>query len=52
MGIDSTEFGGWVADVDENSNPIYMLRYEEFIGILWNRVRELTEKIKTLEGVK
>lgn len=50
LGIDSTEFGGWVADVDENSNPIYMLRYEEFIGILWDRVRKLTEKIKMLEG--
>ena len=50
VGIDSTEFGGYVADVDENSNPIYMLRYEEFIGILWNRVRELTNRINALEA--
>ncbi len=52
LGVDTAEFGGYVADVDENSNPIYMLRYEEFIGILWMKVRELTEKINVLEGKK
>lgn len=33
-GIDSTEFGGWVKDVDADGNEIQMLRYEEFIAIL------------------
>lgn len=50
VGIDSTEFGGYVADVDGEGKPIYMLRYEEFIGILWNRVRELTNRINALEA--
>lgn len=43
--IDSQEFGGFVTDVDENGNTIYMLRYEEFIGILAAKIKQLEERI-------
>ena len=49
LGIDSTEFGGYVADVDEDGNPVYMLRYEEFSGILWGKSQELTRRVSALE---
>ena len=49
LGIDSTEFGGYVVDVDESSNPIYMLRYEEFIGIVWGVIRWFSTKLSALE---
>ena len=52
LGIDSTEFGGYVADVDEDSNPIYLLRHEEFIGIVWAKAREFDKRLKALEGVR
>lgn len=32
-GIDSSEFGGFIKDVDENGDTIYMLRYGEFIPL-------------------
>lgn len=48
-GVTSQEFGGFVKAVDEDGRNIYMLRYSEFIGILWaeilllkNQIRELT----------
>ena len=44
-GIDSQEFGGFVTDVDEGGNIIYMLRYEEFIGILAAKIKQLEEKL-------
>ncbi len=45
VGIDSQEFGGFVTDVDEGGNIIYMLRYEEFIGILAAKIKQLEEKL-------
>ena len=40
-GVDSMEFGGFVKDKDDQGNDIYMLRYGEFIAILWAKIRAL-----------
>lgn len=45
------EFGGYVKDKDEEGNDIYMLRYDEFIAILWAKMRRLEEIINRLEVV-
>lgn len=48
--IEDTEFGGWVRDTDEEGNEVYFLRYDEFIAILWSKIRKLEEQIDALEG--
>lgn len=49
-GIDSQEFGGFVKDVDHDTGEeLYFLRYEEFIPILAAKIKQLEEKIQTLE---
>ena len=48
-GIDSTEFGGWVKDVDEDGNDIYMLRYDEFGAIYAAKIKQLESRIVQLE---
>ncbi len=50
-GVDPLEFGGGVKDRDEDGHDIYMLRYSEFIGVLWGKLRRLEEHIKKLEGL-
>jgi hypothetical protein len=47
--IDSKEFGGFVKSIGENGNEIYSLRYEEFIGILVAKVKQLEKRIQKLE---
>lgn len=47
--IDSKEFGGFVKSIGENGNEIYSLRYEEFIGILVAKVKQLEKRIQQLE---
>lgn len=49
-GVDPLEFGGWVKDKDGDGNDIYMLRYSEFIGVLWGKLRRLEARIKELEA--
>lgn len=49
--IDSKEFGGWVRDIDADGNDIYMLRYEEFIAILFAKIKQMDFRIKELEDV-
>ena len=49
--IDSKEFGGWVRDIDADGNDIYMLRYEEFIAILFAKIRQLDLRIKEMEDM-
>lgn len=49
-GIDSTEFGGWIKDMDENGHDIYLLRYNEFIAILLLKIRKLEQRVSQLEG--
>ena len=44
-GVDSLEFGGFVKDKDDHGNDIYMLRYGEFIAILWAKIKALEAKI-------
>lgn len=44
-GVDPLEFGGWIKDSDQDGNPVYMLRYTEFIAILWAKIRDLEGKI-------
>lgn len=49
--VDSTEFGGWVKDVGADGNDIYMLRYDEFIGIIWAKIRQLDARVRKMEEV-
>jgi hypothetical protein len=49
-GVDSQEFGGIVKDKDENGNDMYMLRYDEFIGILFAKIKQLESRIEELEA--
>ena len=44
-GVSDLEFGGWIKDVDEDGNPVYMLRYTEMIAILWAKIKQLEGKI-------
>ena len=46
VGIDSLEFGGWVKDQDENGEDVYMLRYTEFIAILWAKIKALEARLE------
>lgn len=50
VGLDSSEFGGFVLAHDEDGNPIYMLRYSEFISPLVAKVKKLENRIKELEA--
>lgn len=50
VGIDSQDFGGFVKDKDENDNDTYMLRYDEFIGILAAKIKQLESRIEQLEA--
>lgn len=47
-GIDSLEFGGWIKDKDEEGNDLYMLRYSEFIAILWAKIRQLENRLEAM----
>ena len=49
-GVSAQEFGGWVKDVDNEGNDIYMLRYGEFIGLLLAKIKKLEARITALEG--
>lgn len=44
--IGSLEFGGWVKDIDEDGNDIYMLRYSEFIAVLWAKIKQLESRLE------
>ncbi len=44
-GVDDTEFGGWCLDHDVDGNEVQMLRMEEFIPILWAKIKQLEAKI-------
>ena len=44
-GIDSLEFAGFVKDVDEDGNEIYMLRYEEFMAIHTLAIQRIYQKL-------
>ena len=47
--IDSKEFGGFVKSTGEDGSEIYSLRYEEFIGILVAKIKQLEQRIQALE---
>lgn len=49
-GIDSQEFGGFIKDKDAEGNDRYMLRYDEFIGILFAKIKQLESRIEELEA--
>lgn len=53
-GIDSQEFGGFVTskyeDEEGNEQTKYMLRYDEFIGVLFAKVKQLEARIEELEA--
>lgn len=45
--VDALEFGGWIADIDEETGEvIYFLRYEEFIAILVAKIKQLEQRIE------
>lgn len=48
-GIDSGEFGGFVRDRDADGEEILMLRYEEFIGILDAKIKQIDKRLAALE---
>lgn len=46
-GLDSTEFGGFVKDYDEETGQeLYFLRYEEFIAIIVAKIKQLEQRIE------
>lgn len=47
-GIDSVDFGGFVKDKNEAGEDVYMLRYGEFMGIMWSKIMQLDSKLKEL----
>lgn len=49
-GISSAEFGGFVLGDDGAGGDVRMLRYGEFIALLWAKAREMDKRIKLLEG--
>lgn len=49
-GIDAQEFGGFVKDKADDGSDIYMLRYEEFIGILTAKIKQIDSRLNALEG--
>ncbi len=50
VGIDSTEFGGWVEGDAEDGNKVYMLRYDEFGAIYAAKIKQLEARLEKLEG--
>ena len=46
--VGSLECGGWVKDTDEEGNDIYMLRYSEFIAVLWAKIRQLESRLEAM----
>lgn len=49
-GVSDLEFGGWIKDMDEYGNDIYLLRYNEFIAILLLKIHKLEQRVSQLEG--
>lgn len=50
-GIDPLEFAGWVKDVGDNGEDVYMLRYGEFIALLLAAVKAQAARLEKLEAV-
>lgn len=48
--VDSLEFAGWCKDADGSGTELQMLRYTEFIGLLLEKSRQLTEQIKQINA--
>lgn len=51
-GISTVDFGGYVEDKDEDGNPVYALRYSEFVPLLVDQVQKLKARVAKLEGKK
>ena len=49
-GISTKDFGGYVADVDQDGNEILGLRYSEFIPLIVDQVQKLKARVAGLEG--
>lgn len=48
-GITDMDFAGWCQDVDEEGENIYLLRYQEFIALLWAKIRQLESRLPAEE---
>lgn len=49
VGIDSTEFGGWVEGDAKDGSKVYMLRYDEFGAIYAAKIKQLEARLEKLE---
>lgn len=49
-GISTMDFGGYVEDKDEDGNPVYALRYSEFIPLIVEQVQKLKARVARLEA--
>lgn len=49
-GISTADFGGYVEDKDKDGNPIYALRYSEFIPLIVEQVQKLKARVARLEA--
>jgi hypothetical protein len=49
VGINSTEFGGFIRDEDEDGNEVLMLRYGEFDAIRDLKIKQLEARVAALE---
>jgi hypothetical protein len=48
-GLGSIDFGGFIKDEDDEGNPCYGLRYEEFIALNTMAIQALTRRVEALE---
>ena len=48
-GVSDLELAAWCKDVDTEGNELQMLRYVEFIAIMWAKIRQQETRIKKLE---
>lgn len=49
-GVSDLELAAWCKDVDAQGNELQMLRYVEFIAIMWAKIRQQDSRIKELEA--
>lgn len=50
-GVESSEFAGFVRDKYTDGEDVLMLRYEEFIGLLGAKVKQIDRRVAALEGI-
>ena len=46
-GVSDLELAAWCKDVDTEGNELQMLRYMEFIAIMWAKIKQLESRLNT-----